>query len=282
MPNILRILALSIFTLFLGVQIAAAQKKPKIKGNRIVAPYEAPLEAFHSVVLQEDLQLNLVASDSSYVAILADDNLPPVLKFQVTDSILTLSTYYTITGAKQLDITIFTPSLQSVAMTAGEIALTLDPRFNAVSVSQSQDSQLSVAGSVSNFSLKTGDKAFASVNAVFDQLALHLQDRATATLYTEVRENAQLNLMDKAGVQWGGNAMHLAASLSANTQLSAVELQLKEAMVNAGGNAKIDLYVTDHLTYFAKGDSQLDLYGTPRVDLMEFSGTSQLRKKEIK
>lgn len=282
MSNILRSLALSIFTLFLGVQTAAAQKKPKIKGNRIVAPFEAPLEAFHSVVLQEDLQLNLVASDSSYVAILADDNLPPVLKFQVTDSILTLSTYYTITGAKQLDITIFTPSLQSVAMTAGEIALTLDPRFNAVSVSQSQDSQLSVAGSVSNFSLKTGDKAFASVNAVFDQLALHLQDRATATLYTEVRENAQLNLIDKAGVQWGGNAMHLAASLSANTQLSAVELQLKEAMVNAGGNAKIDLYVTDHLTYFAKGDSQLDLYGTPRVDLMEFSGTSQLRKKELK
>ncbi|MCW1953485.1 MAG: DUF2807 domain-containing protein [Flavobacteriia bacterium] len=282
MPNILRSLALSIFTLFLGVQTAAAQKKPKIKGNRIIAPFEAPLEAFHSVVLQEDLQLNLVASDSSYVAILADDNLPPVLKFQVTDSILTLSTYYTITGAKQLDITIFTPSLQSVAMTAGEIALTLDPRFNAVSVSQSKDSQLSVAGSVSNFSLKTGDKAFASVNAVFDQLALHLQDRATATLYTEVRENAQLNLMDKAGVQWGGNAMHLAASLSANTQLSAVELQLKEAMVNAGGNAKIDLYVTDHLTYFAKGDSQLDLYGTPRVDLMEFSGTSQLRKKELK
>ena len=282
MPNILRSLALSIFTLLLGVQTAAAQKKPKIKGNRIVAPYEAPIEAFHSLVLQEDLQLNLVASDSSYVAILADDNLPPVLKFQVTDSILTLSTYYTITGAKQLDITIFTPSLQSVAMTAGEIALTLDPRFNAVSVSQSQDSQLSVAGSVSNFSLKTGDKAFASVNAVFDQLALHLQDRAMATLYTEVRENAQLNLMDKAGLQWGGNAMHLAASLSANTQLSAVELQLKEAMVNAGGNAKIDLYVTDHLTYFAKGDSQLDLYGTPRVDLMEFSGTSQLRKKELK
>lgn len=282
MPNILRSLALSICTLFLGVQTVAAQKKPKIKGNRIVAPYQAPLEAFHSVVLQEDLQLNLVASDSSYVAILADDNLPPVLKFQVTDSILTLSTYYTITGAKQLDITIFTPSLQSVAMTAGEIALTLDPRFNAVSVSQSQDSQLSVAGSVSNFSLKTGDKAFASVNAVFDQLALHLQDRATATLYTEVRENAQLNLLDKAGVQWGGNAMHLSASLSASTQLSAVELQLKEAMVNAGDNAKIDLYVTEHLTYFAKGDSQLDLYGTPRVDLMEFSGTSQLRKKELK
>lgn len=282
MPNILRSLALSICTLFLGVQTVAAQKKPKIKGNRIVAPYQAPLEAFHSVVLQEDLQLNLVASDSSYVAILADDNLPPVLKFQVTDSILTLSTYYTITGAKQLDITVFTPSLQSVAMTAGEIALTLDPRFNAVSVSQSQDSQLSVAGSVSSFSLKTGDKAFASVNAVFDQLALHLQDRATATLYTEVRENAQLNLLDKAGVQWGGNAMHLAASLSASSQLSAVELKLKEAMVNAGDNTKIDLYVTEHLTYFAKGDSQLDLYGTPRVDLMEFSGTSQLRKKELK
>ena len=282
MPNLVRSLAFSFFMLFLGVQITSAQKKPKIKGNRIVAPYEAPLEAFHSVVLQEDIQLNLVASDSSYVAMLADDNLPPVFKFQVTDSVLTLSTYYTITGVKQLDITIFTPSLQSVAMTAGELALTLDPRFSSVRVTQSQDSQLAVAGKVPYFSLEATDKAFASVHAAFDQLDLQMKDRATATLYTDIEENAQLKLYDKAGVQWGGKIFHLAASLTAGTQLSAEELELTEAMVNAGGNAKLDLYVTEHLTYFAKGDSQLDLYGTPRVDLMEFSGRSQLRKKELK
>ena len=282
MPVIFRLFLPCFFFLLLGTSAVEAQKKPSIKGNRIVAPYQASVEPFHSIVLAEDIQLNIVAADSSYVAILADDNLPPVFKFQVTDSILTISTYYIIKGAKQLDLTLFTPNLNSIAMNAGDVGLTLDPRFKAVSISLSQGARLAVGGSVPYFSLSLGDKSFASVNGVFDQLALSLQDRAAATLYTDVSENASLTLKDKAGVQWGGTAAQLSASLVADTQLSAEELVITEAMVNAAGNTKATLYILAHLTYFAKGDSQLNLYGKPRVDLLEFSGTAQLRKKELK
>lgn len=282
MPNIVRSLALSFLIAFLGVQTATAQKKPKIKGNRIVAPYKAPLEAFHKIVLSEDLKVHIVAADSTYVAILADDNLPPVFKFEVKDSTLHLQTYYTITAAKQLDITIFTPHLSALQLQAGEAAVTLDPRFSSVSLTAIEDTQMAVTGQVAQLQMTLSGKAFASVNALTDQMSIEMSDRATATLSTEVRNNATLSLQDKAGVQWNGSAAHLAASLQGNTQLSASELLLKEAMVNAAGDAKIDLYVADHLSYFAKENSQLDLFGLPRVDLLEFSGRAQLRKKELK
>jgi len=263
----------------LGTQAVKAQKKPKIKGNRIVAPYNASLDAFHTIILNEDLKMSVVAADSSSVAILADDNLPPIFKFQVTDSVLTISTYYTITASKQLDITLFTPSLDSISMVAGEIGITLDPRFKSVNAYASGGTNLSVAGSTTHFSLHLDKKAFAVINGVFDVLSLKMKDRAAATIYADISENAQLQLSDRAGVKWGGTTAHLSAALLDNTNLDALELEATEAVVNASGRARTELYVISHLTYFAKDESQLDLYGLPKIDLLEFSGTSQLRKK---
>lgn len=265
--------------LLLGTQVVKAQKKPKIKGNRIVAPYNASLDAFHTIVLNEDLKINVVAADSSSVAILADDNLPPVFKFLVKDSVLIISTYYTITASKQLDITLFTPTLDSISMVSGEIGITLDPRFKSVKAYASGGTNLSVAGNIAYLSLSLDEKAFAVVNGVFDVFSLKMKDRAVATIYADVIENAQLQLSDKAGVKWGGTVAHLSAALLGSTNLDALELEATEAVVNASGSAKTELYVISHLTYFAKEESQLDLYGLPKIDLLEFSGTAQLKKK---
>jgi hypothetical protein len=265
--------------LLLGTQVVKAQKKPKIKGNRIVAPYNASLDAFHTIVLNEDLKINVVAADSSSVAILADDNLPPVFKFLVKDSVLIISTYYTITASKQLDITLFTPTLDSISMVSGEIGITLDPRFKSVKAYASGGTNLSVAGNIAYLSLSLDEKAFAVVNGVFDVFSLKMKDRAVATIYADVSENAQLQLSDKAGVKWGGTVAHLSAALLGSTNLDALELETTEAVVNASGSAKTELYVISHLTYFAKEESQLNLYGLPKIDLLEFSGTAQLKKK---
>ena len=265
--------------LLLGTQVVKAQKKPKIKGNRIVAPYNASLDAFHTIVLNEDLKINVVAADSSSVAILADDNLPPVFKFLVKDSVLIISTYYTITASKQLDITLFTPTLDSISMVSGKIGITLDPRFKSVKAYASGGTNLSVAGNIAYLSLSLDEKAFAVVNGVFDVFSLKMKDRAVATIYADVIENAQLQLSDKAGVKWGGTVAHLSAALLGSTNLDALELEATEAVVNASGSAKTELYVISHLTYFAKEESQLDLYGLPKIDLLEFSGTAQLKKK---
>ncbi|MFT5021964.1 MAG: hypothetical protein ACI834_000640 [Colwellia sp.] len=265
--------------LLLGTQVVKAQKKPKIKGNRIVVPYNASLDAFHTIILNEDLKINVVAADSSSVAILADDNLPPVFKFLVKDSVLIISTYYTITASKQLDITLFTPTLDSISMVSGKIGITLDPRFKSVKAYASGGTNLSVAGNIAYLSLSLDEKAFAVVNGVFDVFSLKMKDRAVATIYADVSENAQLQLSDKAGVKWGGTVAHLSAALLGSTNLDALELEATEAVVNASGSAKTELYVISHLTYFAKEESQLDLYGLPKIDLLEFSGTAQLKKK---
>jgi hypothetical protein len=267
---------------FIGFTNVQAQKLPKIKGNRIVAPYNAPLEAFNAIVLDKDLKLNIVASDTTGVSMIADDNLPPVFKFKVTDSVLYLSTYYKITASKQLDITLYTPTLDRVVISSGELGLTLDPRFKKTQLSLSGNATVAVAGTVPSFSVSGEEKSFVNINGSFSALALEMTDRSTATIYGDVSETAQLNMRDKASLRWGGTLAFLTASFEGASELDGMELSISEASVHASGKSTLDLHVLSHLTYFSKEESQLDLYGTPRIDLLEFSGTSMMRKKLLK
>ncbi len=267
---------------FIGFTNVQAQKLPKIKGNRIVAPYNAPLEAFNAIVLDNDLKLNIVASDTTGVSMIADDNLPPVFKFKVKDSVLFISTYYRITASKQLDITLYTPTLDRVVISSGELGLTLDPRFKKTQLSLSGNATVAVAGTVPSFSVSGEEKSFVNINGSFSALALEMTDRSTATIYGDVSETAQLNMRDKASLRWGGTLAFLTASLEGASELDGMELSISEASVHASGKSTLDLHILSHLTYFSKEESQLDLYGTPRIDLLEFSGTSVLRKKLLK
>lgn len=267
------------FISFTNVQ---AQKLPKIKGNRIVAPYNAPLEAFNAIVLDNDLKLNIVASDTTGVSMIADDNLPPVFKFKVTDRVLYISTYYQITASKQLDITLYTPTLDRVFVSSGELGLTLDPRFKKTQLSLSGNATVAVAGTVPSFSVSSDEKSFVNINGSFSSFAMQMTDRSTATIFGDVSNTAQLNMQDKASLKWGGTVAFLTASFDGASVLDAMDLSIDEASVHASGKSKLDLHILSHLTYFSKEESQLDLYGTPRIDLLEFSGTSMMRKKLLK
>ena len=282
MKQIARFYTLCILLSLIGFMNVQAQKLPKIKGNRIVAPYNAPLEAFNAIVLDNDLKLNIVASDTTGVSMIADDNLPPIFKFKVTDSVLYLSTYYKITASKQLDITLYTPTLDRVVISSGELGLTLDPRFKKTQLSLSGNATVAVAGTVPSFSVSGEEKSFVNINGSFSSLALEMTDRSTATIYGDVSDTAQLNMRDKASLRWGGTLAFLTASFEGASELEGMELSINEASVHASGKSTLNLHILSHLTYFSKEESQLDLYGTPRIDLLEFSGTSVLRKKLLK
>lgn len=272
--------ALMLFVL--SGSLAYAQKAPKIKGNRIVAPYSAPIDAFHSLVLDQDINLNIMASDSSSVSMIADDNLPPIFKFEVRDSVLHISTYYRITAAKQLDMTLHTPRLDLITISEGNLGITLDPRFKSTEIRMSGNASAAIVGTIPSLRVSGDEKSFVNISGAFEVLHLSLLDRSTATIYGDISSTAQLNMEARASAKWGGTLAFLTASLSGATQLEAADLIIEEASVHAAGKSKLDLQLSAHLTYFATEESQLDLFGTPRIDLLDFSGTAELRKKQLK
>ncbi|MEX0361433.1 MAG: DUF2807 domain-containing protein, partial [Allomuricauda sp.] len=97
---------LAIVLLLLFNLTAFAQRKPKIKGSRIVTEVNGELPMFNAVQLNDDLNIVLKKSFGPGYKIEADDNLIDILKFNVVDGTLIISSFYDITSKKKLDITI--------------------------------------------------------------------------------------------------------------------------------------------------------------------------------
>ncbi|MGB6153622.1 MAG: DUF2807 domain-containing protein, partial [Pricia sp.] len=101
----------------------SAQRKPKIKGSRIVADVQENLPPFNTIELKDDLEIRLRKSPQEGYAITADDNLIDVLKFKVEDSVLTISSFYKITSKKKLNITVNYSNINTIRVHDGDIRM---------------------------------------------------------------------------------------------------------------------------------------------------------------
>jgi len=62
-----------------------AQRKDKIKGNKIVTTEETSVEDFTRILIGEDFKVTIVKRDNPFVEITTDENLHEVIEASVID-----------------------------------------------------------------------------------------------------------------------------------------------------------------------------------------------------
>ena len=96
-----------ITVLFLCSIFIHAQKKAKIKGNKIVTEVSKDiLESFNAIEIDDNLKVNLRQGDQNSYFLMADENLIDVIQFTVKDSILKVYTSSKIVSRKKLELTL--------------------------------------------------------------------------------------------------------------------------------------------------------------------------------
>ncbi|MEL6306280.1 MAG: DUF2807 domain-containing protein, partial [Bacteroidota bacterium] len=71
--------------------VTFSQRKPKIKGSRVVTEVKEELPPFNAIQLNSDMDITLKKSFGPGYTIVADDNLIDIYKFKVEDSTLVIS-----------------------------------------------------------------------------------------------------------------------------------------------------------------------------------------------
>ena len=112
-------LGLLIFTL-LVCSWGYGQRKPKIKGNRSVITVNKPLNTFSHLQVTDDLEVVLESGNRKKL-IEADDNLIDILRFEQDGDTLKISSFYTITGNKELKITLTYQHLETLRVERGGV-----------------------------------------------------------------------------------------------------------------------------------------------------------------
>ncbi|WP_318309517.1 GIN domain-containing protein [Flagellimonas crocea] len=269
---------LFILLLALSPMLSIAQRKPRIKGSRIVTEVSEELPPFNAIVLNDDLEITLNRSFGPGYHIIADDNLIDVLKFEVEDGTLVISSYYTITAKKQLEITVNYTELRAITLKQGTMVSKDVIESNELFVDGFNNTKLDLKANAAVMDINLEDNSSANFNVQVDSLSVNLNSRAEAYVYAQI-DTAVLDLEANSSLTMEGTSDRLQANMLGYTKYRAEAMEVGSYQLTITDKANAWVNAFRDIQINATGDASIYLYGTPKINIEAFLGTSQLIKK---
>lgn len=256
---------------------ALGQRKPRIRGSRVVVSIDKELPSFSHLVLEDDLEVRLRPGAQQGVRIDADDNLVDILRFDLDGDTLRIASFYQITAKKQLELTLSYTRLESIRVTAGSLTSADPLKADEINLGIGEGGKATLEIHGTRVSVNLGGNASADLRLRADSVAIRAAGRADARVYSE-GGGLMLALAGSASLVLDGDSPHLKAVLSENTRLDARGLEAREASATLGESSHGRIRAADHLQYEGSGDSRLFLYGQPQVEILGFRDRAELHK----
>ena len=264
--------------LSLSTAMVYAQRKPKIRGNRNVTEVSKELPGFLAVCLLDDLEVSLERAPGPGYEIVADDNLIDILKFEVTSDTLFISSFYKVTGRKQLQIRVRYNELNAITVRAGSISVSEPVTSDLLSVRTEAGGRLQLNARVPRLLLRMQDQSSGDFNIESDSLEVVLTNSAEARIY-QVNEEMELTMGDQSDALIEGTAGTMTLKMEAGSKLRAERLEADTIKASLGGTASAYLHPTGLFELSSKESPNIYLYGDAEINIVEFGDTSVLYKR---
>lgn len=263
---------------FLSCNWSFAQKKPDIKGNRTVAVVDKALDAFNSIVVEEDLDISFKKAVTPSVHFVADDNLPPVFNFSVKDSVLHISSYYRIKSKKELQITVSYVNLKSIQLKEGRVKLDINSNTIPLDINAKGRASIEVYGIADRLSVNLLENSKMKLTSTLNQLEIDTKDKSSID-FSGVITNSKLNLEDRSVFNALGSCTNLFLTQTQDSYFNGKGLKVETAELHLNNNATSDLYAIKEVDLYSNHQSILNFYGTASLEVKEFLGSAQILKK---
>ena len=257
---------------------AFAQRKPKIKGNKQVITVREDLPPFTAIELADDLDIFMEKSASPGYTIMADDNLIDVLRFEVRDSLLTVSSFYKITSKRKLEITVHYNDLEHVIVREGSITMQDVISTDVLRVETFGNAKLELRANADFIDLAMEGTSKGDMNLEADSLAIALKERSDLKAYS-VSEGIHLEMFRNSGARLDGSTQAVLLKMHGNSNLKAQDLQVAQMRAELEETPTARVHVFRDLVLVSRGSSKLFLYGDPKIEIIEFLDSSELLKR---
>lgn len=268
-----------IFTVLLFCFQLSAQRKPKIKGSKIVTDAQENLPPFKSIVLIDDLEIRLRKAPREGYAVTADDNLIDVLKFKVEDSVLSISSFYDITSKKKLDITVNYTNIDALTLHDGDIRMDGAIITDKLDVNMHESSKIQLNAEASSVTLTMEGNSSGDFTLKGEEMNFVLKNRIDARIYT-VSETNSLKMFENASAKMEGTTTEFKVDLIENSSLKGERLEAEKAVVNLQNSASAEVNVKSNVELTSSGSSKTYVYGDAKIELIDFLDTSELHRRK--
>ena len=264
--------------LALATTSLVAQRKPKIKGNKQVITVREELPPYTAIELSDDLDIFLEKAATTGYVVMADDNLIDVLRFDVRDSVLTISSFYKITSKKKLDITIHYNDLEKIVVREGSIAMADVISTDVLKVETYGTSRLELRAMADYIDIAMEGSSKGDMNLEADSLSIAMKERSDLKAYS-VSEGIHLEMFRNSAARMDGSSNNVALKMHGNSNLKAQDLQIAQMRAELDETPTARVHVFRDLQLVSRGGSKLFLYGVPKIEIIEFLDSSELLKR---
>lgn len=253
----------------------------KVKGSRNVITEETRLKEFSSIEIEGDFEVSLEKGNEAMMKVTADDNLHNIIQAEISNNTLYIKPTTRIGSSKSQEIALlFTDNLERIILSDKVALVSLQDLFLEDAEVRLNDKAMAwLTVTAHDFKLYKSHKSKTELNLTAENA--YFQLNGSSDLKALVNAPAvNIDTYEKASARIEGETENLQLRAEHSTNFNGRRLTAREARVSAEGNSRNQVEVIENLVITAKGRSKVDIYGNPKIEMLEFTETARISKKE--
>jgi len=258
------------------------QEKEKIKGTKIVTVEQKEVKPFENLEVEDNLEIFLIKGDKCAVEIEADDNLHDIIDINVNGSVLQLSSTKEVISSKKFSVRVtYTDNFKMIiAKDKSNITALAEMDLSDFTFKTFDESKLFAYVKTKNFTLMANDKSKIELNLKSDQATIELSKNSRLKALISSSQ-LTFDMYQKTNAVIEGDAINLKLRLDNNAEFLGKNLSSKNAEITSEGYANCSIQVNTKAIIDASGKSEIQLFGTQKIDLRNFIDSATLYKKPL-
>jgi hypothetical protein len=270
----------SLIILLLSTTLVFSQKAEKIKGSKVVTSSIQQVKPFTMIEVEDNIEIYLEKGAKSEIKIEADDNLHDVISLKVENNILIISTSKEIQGFKKLSVTVTYTNDLNLITTKDESIVTAIQEIvlDTITFKSLDKSKLFLNVNAGNFNLLADDKSKIELNLKSETAFVELSKNSSLKALINSSE-LKCDLYQKSSAILEGDSDNSIIRIDNLAELNARKFNSKTSDLTIEGKANCSLLVENKFILDANDNTEISVYGNPKIEIRKFSGEAKLLKK---
>jgi hypothetical protein len=274
----------SIIVLLLFVTtLSLAQKKEKIKGSKVVTIEQREIGDFDAVEVNDNLEVYLDRGEKCELKIEADDNLHSIIFIDLIGNTLHINTSKNAYRFKKLIVRVtYNKDLKTItANNDSKINAIQEIQLNNITVNSNDNAELNLNVNTTDFTLQCDDKSKTELNLKSENTNIVLSKKATLKALVST-VNFKCDLYEKSEAIIEGNTSNADIRLDNNTEFIGKNLVIINTNLLSESYSKCSINTSMKITIDSSGNSAIQLYGDPKIEIKRFADNATISKKSSK
>ena len=271
---------ITIVLILLSATLTFAQKKEKIKGSKLVTVEHREIGDFKELVVEDNLEVYLERGERAELKVEADDNLHAIISLDLSDNILRVSTTKQAINYNKIVVRItYTKDLNLITSKDGSTVNAIQELLlNTITLKAHDASKLFVNVNTKDFLLEADDKSKTELNLKSENTIIELSKNASLKGLINTTD-LKMNLYKNSDATLEGTAINTIIKLDNKATFTGNRFTTKNADITTENFSSCSLFTETTVIIDAANKSEIQLVGSPKIEIRKFADEAKLIKK---